>query len=509
MKPTIQKTLEKIEDLISHGSVSSAREPIIELCRRKIPRLHLARLAGLARRAYLPEKSVRLLHPIVRPAGTRKHDVPASDLEKAEYAAALTAVGASRESLAILASLDSKKLDLVPLFQGFSYVREWDLEKAIVSFEQVIALPGSRKLLRLRARVELAGLLIECEQYDRAYGLCEELLSLSSPDQFRTIHKETFWNLTHLFARKKEWGKANGYLLKLEELDRDEKDPLLQLIIRKWRALIQLAANNKDTRALEELRTVRELLRQERRWEDVRSCHFYDAVFRRRDDLLVHLYVGTPYPLFRERVLRELNGRMKIPEDYLWQVTSPGGAGKGERVLFDVATGSNSQTGATFKDGEAIQRLLQILCFDFYKPLQLSALHERLYPGQYFNPASSPDRVHQCVKRLRTWLQKNRIPLLIHEDMSFYRLGALRSCMLRVGKRVESEWIGVSPAELKLRGALAQVAKCHGQREFSAVEAAEILKVNARSSLRYLVEAIKLGIVERIVCGSTHRYRIR
>ena len=32
----------------------------------------------------------------------------------------------------------------------------------------------------------------------------------------------------------------------------------------------------------------------------------------------------------------------------------------------------------------------QVLTTDFYRPLRLGAIHAALYPGEYFNPVSSP-----------------------------------------------------------------------------------------------------------------------
>src|SRR5207302_175208 len=120
-------------------------------------------------------------------------------------------------------------------------------------------------------------------------------------------------------------------------------------------------------------------------------------------------------------------------------------------------------------------RMLQSLALDFYRPLQLAELHERLYPREYFNPFSSPDRVHQAARRLRRWLQENRIPLGISEELGQYRLSSDRGCTVVVQAVSEKTWLETAPGDIKLRALLGVLKNQHGNEVFSAVEAGKLL----------------------------------
>jgi len=62
----------------------------------------------------------------------------------------------------------------------------------------------------------------------------------------------------------------------------------------------------------------------------------------------------------------------------------------------------------------------------------MMTLHERIYPGEYYNPVSSPLRVHQGLKRLRQALGRDP-----PAHLCFWRSGfsGNRSCPGTGGKQ--------------------------------------------------------------------------
>jgi hypothetical protein len=59
---------------------------------------------------------------------------------------------------------------------------------------------------------------------------------------------------------------------------------------------------------------------------------------------------------------------------------------------------------------------------DFYRPLRIGALFSELFPGEVFDINSSPDRVHQFLRRARRSLRAHKLPLKIVETHAFYSL---------------------------------------------------------------------------------------
>src|SRR4051812_39165214 len=118
MTAALDQRLQTIAEQIQAGDTIAAQESLAQLKGVKLPRAAIARMATLARQANLPAISVRLLNPVVR--ATRRIPTDASDLEKAEYAAALTGIGAGEEALELLKGIDAKTLPQVYLFRSYA-----------------------------------------------------------------------------------------------------------------------------------------------------------------------------------------------------------------------------------------------------------------------------------------------------------------------------------------------------------------------------------------------------
>src|SRR5687768_4925600 len=106
--------LDEIDQHIRQGRLSAARMRIRAVGTKTLKRNARLKLAQLSRRAGLPSLSLRLLAPFVRPKRILLE--PASQAEKAEYAAALIDVGAVNEGLKLLESIDTKKETQALLF---------------------------------------------------------------------------------------------------------------------------------------------------------------------------------------------------------------------------------------------------------------------------------------------------------------------------------------------------------------------------------------------------------
>jgi hypothetical protein len=239
-------------------------------------------------------------------------------------------------------------------------------------------------------------------------------------------------------------------------------------------------------------------------WWAARQCEYYAASMLGDRARLLRLYAGTKHPAFRARVARRLGNAVKLPVQYDW---CPGG-GKASGVL-EVANGQNTFSSAYLKEGQIQQRLLNVLSCDFFLPITAAEIHERLYPGEHYNPASSPDRVHQALKRLRAWIKQAGVPLVVRETRGFYSLDAPSGFGLRVdiggGERAGEE---APRARVRLVQCLSRVEEKYGDREFSAADFARCARLSHPSAVRYLREALAGKLVSRKGAGPATRYRI-
>jgi hypothetical protein len=503
VKSVFRSRIEEIERLTLHGSLQDARAKLLELYQKRIPREELAPVANLMRQAHFPEKGVQLLHRHVRPGGGTPSR--ASDAEKAAYGLCLCDLGATAEAIEILSALDGKRFVRASLYLGLSYITNWDWAAAVPLFEAVIDHPKALPRERLTAQVWLGGALtLGREEHARSQKLLERALSGTGPELFRLLRKHGMRFLIENYFFQRNFKASLEAARELEKLAREDRDPLFGSIADQWVATLKFARDKNAGAFGEAMREAEKRLISRGYWWAARQCEYYAASMLGDRGRLLRLYAGSKHPAFRERVARRLGSAVKLPVQYDW---CPGG-GKATGVL-EVANGQNTYSSTYLKEGQIQQRLLSVLSCDFFLPITAAEIHERLYPGEHYNPASSPDRVHQALKRLRAWLKRAGLPLGVRETRGFYVLDAPAGFALRVDVGGASRESGESPrARVKLVQCLSRVEEKFGDREFSAADFARCARLSHPSAVRYLREALAGRLVSRKGAGPATRYRI-
>ncbi|MBS1984039.1 MAG: hypothetical protein JST16_07685, partial [Bdellovibrionales bacterium] len=207
-----------------------------------------------------------------------------------------------------------------------------------------------------------------------------------------------------------------------------------------------------------------------------------------------HLYFGTPYPAYRERLCADFGWSRSDFErgDYPWTL---GGRPRANCWLH-LASGAHSGRGAALKPTSVLSRSLRALAQDFYGGLTLAALHGEVFPGRHYNPMSSPNVMHQILSRLREWLRRSGLLLEVVEARGFYSLAAPTGVILKVSGQHT-----VDPHRSALQTRF-------GQTFFSRQELATELKLSARSAQRYVQELLQAGEVEAHGRARATRYRL-
>lgn len=487
--------LARIDALINDGRLSDAKALVRPLLERKHPREELVKLANLARRAWMPEHAARLLFKIVHPTEKRNVAAAATAEEKTEYATALVMLGGHREALKLLQDIDVREVPEALFARSLAHFSQWNWQATLNQWERLIGSPKATELQKLRGELYHATALTHgAHDFDRSTEICERLLKISSPSKNRVIYKNALLLLGQNFAFLKQTAKAAPYFAELEKLSADEDDSRHLLHTRLWKAI-----SNND---VAELRKAREGFKEQERWEQVRVSDYYEAELTGNSELFIHLYFGTPHAAFRERVAKALGGAENIPSKYDWKLWSGKSAPK---VLIDSANGTSNASEAFLKEGHVLQRMLLALSSDFVMPPTVAELHEQLYPGEYFNPNSSPDRVHQCLKRLRKWLESANLPLEVRELHGRYRLFSPEGCAIRV-YRSEAD---IPKTPIRTIHFANDLYKKFGAAEFTSNDAVLKLKQPYTTVKRHLASAVAHGLIIAQSSGRETRYKCR
>jgi hypothetical protein len=224
-------------------------------------------------------------------------------------------------------------------------------------------------------------------------------------------------------------------------------------------------------------------------WESVREADLFLLKNKFDRHGFDFLFFGSPFPAYRQRIARELN-QSPMSDFYMY--------GHGA-IVIDVVTGELG--GITlFKPGGGPHVLVNALVRDFYRPSSIGALFSELFPHDYFNVYSSPNRVHQLIHRARK-VKCSGLSLGLEQVDGSY--------LIRPGEglayKVPLSLTKVSPA-----GALAAKLKhCFGRQSiFTAAAAREKLEISEASFKRFVKAAVIEGHLEKVRASTATRYRL-
>ncbi|MEK7356490.1 MAG: hypothetical protein AAB250_08575, partial [Bdellovibrionota bacterium] len=331
--------------------------------------------------------------------------------ELCEYAACLIKVGAYAEALRLLQTVSLEKAPEAAKFMGFASIHQWDYTAAIPFLKRYIDGLDPKSYEHLIGSMNLAASLVETERLEEA----KEVLGVIRERAEREGHQLLLGNSHELTAQVHlqlgEYDAAEGFLeLSMDALK--SAPSRYRLYIEKWQAVVALSRNSKGEAALEALHSVRERALASNEWEVLRDCDFHESLARRDPEMFLRLYFGTPHAQYRTVMLRKNSGIAEIPELYIM--------GRGE-TLFDLATGQVSNE-VVLKPEQALHRLATALLQDFYAPAGVAQLFAKVFSDEQFHPESSPHRIQELMRRLRSKLKEAGLPLEVESLERGYKV---------------------------------------------------------------------------------------
>jgi hypothetical protein len=150
--------------------------------------------------------------------------------------------------------------------------------------------------------------------------------------------------------------------------------------------------------------------------------------------------------------------------------------------------------------GRKCHQMIEVLLRDFYQPMRLASVFSEVFPGDHFDPDSSPNRTHQILNRTRNWLRSGKIPVEIGERAGFYSLRIVGNFSFKIPlerKPVEGMHLHFD----KLKAVLGDAST------FSAREARERLEISRQTVQRIVNWGIKVGKLERVGTSKDTVYR--
>ncbi|MGE0528679.1 MAG: hypothetical protein AB7G93_20350 [Bdellovibrionales bacterium] len=405
--------LNALEQSLRAGDIAPVRAALKSMLARELQRADLLRVANLARRSGLIDFGLRLLNPII--LTDRPLLEEATPEEKIEYAVLLAQAGAMTESRQILRTIDSQKYPEAILYTTFSLTPEWRYRETIPLLRKYLT-TANNEYLKMVAEVNLIAALIFTDAADEA----EELLVRGLPFSAKKGYLRLHGNLFELAAQRAilchKYDQARNYLDRSLAIFKTISTPDSRYV-EKWNAILNVRQDpNRET--LQKLKEVRQKAWTQGEWETARDCDFHLAENSAKGELISHLMFGTPYGEYREKLHSKFSNYFQVPDFYVWHL----GRSSIVQGYIESCNGKTGRNAQVFEVGQGTHRLFQVLCRDFYRPQRIADLNERLFPGEYFNPFSTPMRIQKACSRLRRAFTDHRIPIQVMIERNCVRL---------------------------------------------------------------------------------------
>lgn len=398
----------EIDGLIKSGQIRLAKSKIEELSLSKVPRVLKVDFADLARRVQAEYWGLRLLHQIIHP-DTPIHPA-VTDREITVYAGLLIRIGAFEESEKWLNQIKDQFSYQMLLFKSHLAIYQWDYRSAKKILNTILENCVIDKYQQAVCKLNLISSFIFLEEYKSALRHLNYLMHDCDQNNWTLLKSNAHELYAQIAIFQNKWDQAHHHLSLAYPNGKDKNK--YSLFAEKWKLVCDLRQNCKNPEKLKELLThgqsLKEMALNEKSWEVVRDIDFHISQVTGESQYLTKLYFGTPFLEYKKRIqgLLKKSG-IKIPQVFVYEFSE-----KPSDRIFNLQIG-REKNGPSLKPGQSLHRLFVALSRDLYKPVSLGELFNTLYPGEYFNPESSPERIYFAIRKLRHWLSSKKIPLKI------------------------------------------------------------------------------------------------
>jgi len=390
---------------IRSGQINRAVVELKKINAVQLPRSWRAKFAKLCRRAGLVTQGLRILTPVVL-AKEKRLDLAATHEELAEYAILLQRMGSVKEASQILSGVPIEVVPESGLYQAFCCFNQWEYERAIPYLEAFLG-RVSDPYQRQVGRINLAAALVMLERHDQALDVLNWILGETAADGQHRLLANGYELFAQVYIQRNDLSSANEYLnLGMNLLKSSSTHDTL--FLRKWRAYLDAAESN-DPSVLLKLREESARLAW---FETVREADYLYVKLTKDQNTFDKLYFGTPFSEYRRRLEAHF-GMSPSSDSFLF--------GCAANPSFRLHLSSGTLNGKEcFPPGGKVHQLIEVLFRDWYRPAAIGQIFGELFEGEKFDIFSSPDRVHQILRRTRACLKELNVPMTIVQERTRY-----------------------------------------------------------------------------------------
>lgn len=473
-----EQQLKEWDEWIKQGQSLKVRALCRQLNHKKIPRLLLVDYAQIARRVGASELILLWLSPIVR--SEKALIKPATESEKAIYGLALLRLGAFREAGQILAGIDPKKDPQVYFYRASLNINQWNYSRAIPDLKRYVQQKEIPLYSSLVGRINLCASLVSNKNSLQAENEIKTLMRILEKNKMPLL----LGNLLEIRSQLRyDQNKPEMALADLQQASMilQKADERSRIYIEKWRLINEMKESANPMRFLSEFAELKAKASEIKDWETCRDCDLQQARVLHNKELMLRVYWGSQFLGYKKRILAVFSD-LNPGSNFVWQNNT-----SSSDAAFDIV--SEAPT-------EILRKLFFILTREMYQPLRITEIIDQLYPDEYYNPVTSPAKLHRLIARARNWLAQQQIPVSIESFGQAFKLTFQAPFNLLLLKYF--------PAQIAVH--LPSVTK---QDFFKAKDWAQEMSISARTARHQIQLLVEKGLVQSYIRGPNTKYRLK
>lgn len=479
---------EKLENWTRSGKKGLAVEALKQIDRSQLDIEELVVLAKFTNRNHVYSLTLQYLYKEKQKAFEMKIQLPQDFITT--YAAALLGVGATEEARSLLKTQQNSPPAL--LSYALSFFSTWDYEKSIPILKKYLKIQTDEYML-LVGRINLVAAYIGKGDYEIGQNLLLNLQKdiIKNP-KASVLYGNTFEIQSQIDIENKDYIKAQNSLDNAKEIFKDQLTRY-SLYVNKWQAVAQLALQPDSLLFQNQLLDVKKQALTLRNWETLRDCDFQLARFTENDVLLQRNLVGTPFVGYHRRIKHLYGLEVNTAKPFFYNPES-------DQNLISTADLDLTSPPQELMSSKNCLNLLNLLTRDFYRPARIGVLHAALFPAEYFNPFTSPQRIRNTILRLNQINRELQTGLSVevkHGDV-----------FLRIERQVAIKLFFKASLFDKENEFLKFIKRYFKGKYFTARDVCAALKISLRQAQNILKTGIEKKTIERIAKGRSTIYRI-
>lgn len=506
----VKHLVHHVDQLIRNGSFRIAFKTL-EKSLEKLPliREDYAKIASLYRRLDKSEKSISLLFKFVYPSEKNRLKMAPRYEEIAEYAGALIRLSLPREAERLLNQLkdnDPQKF----YFKAFARIHQWDYQTARENLLKYLSLSNHKNpYFEAVAKVNLSDCEIELGMKEEAEKTLRECLEYATKENLTLLRINSLELMAkhylyheNFIEAKKALGVAKTFLRTSQKEKTQTTD---ELFLEKYDVVLSLKLNEKNS--LERANYFKKSALNAQKMEIVRDLDLTLAEVNQDSDLFHYLYFGSPFESYKEKIRsRAIKYNIELKNNYVLKINSLlhfSFKQKTHSLKYDnlpeiIQKIMCIELDQTFKLDSLPYKMCLSLISDFYRPKTLFSLFEDLYPDENFNPYSTPDKIHQIMRKIRTSFLKNDVPLELLEKNGTYSFNQTPPFKTAVSLFIREHFNKESDILSRL-GSLPS---------FTSRDAAKTLQCSKNSAITILNNLMKKNLIQKENSGPKIRYKL-